>query len=145
MPSLLLIAHGSRRAASNDEVRALAAALAAQPGNGYDHVEAAFLELADPLIPDGLALLAERGATEIVAFPYFLAAGRHVAEDIPAEIAKFAHTRPDVAVRMSGHLGASPLMAGAILAVARCESGDATPAVKCRRFVDGEPVPCDCA
>ena len=142
MPSLLLIAHGSRRAASNDEVRALAAAIAAQPGCGYDHVEAAFLELADPLIPDGLHRLANRGATEIVAFPHFLAAGRHVTEDIPAEIVKFAATRPDVAVRLSGHLGASPLMAGAILAVARCEAGGTAP---CVRFVDGAPVACGCA
>ena len=77
MTSLLIIAHGSRRAASNDEVRALAAAVRTQPGQAYAHVDAAFLELAEPSIATGLAELAAKGATEIVAFPYFLAAGTH--------------------------------------------------------------------
>ncbi|MCA1979895.1 MAG: CbiX/SirB N-terminal domain-containing protein [Thiobacillus sp.] len=142
MPSLLLIAHGSRRAASNDEVRALAERIRSLPDSGYDHVEAAFLELAEPLIPAGLHALAARGATEIVAFPYFLAAGTHVASDIPEAIAEFARARPDVAVRLSGHLGASMLLPTAILSVARCESGAAAP---CRRFAGGEAVVCGCA
>lgn len=118
MPSLLLIAHGSRRAASNDEVRALADAVRAQPGQPYEHVEAAFLELAAPGIPAGLAILAARGATEIVAFPYFLAAGTHVAQDIPKAIAEFNTAHPDVKVRLTPHLGASAALPGAILSVA---------------------------
>ncbi|MDO9468848.1 MAG: CbiX/SirB N-terminal domain-containing protein [Thiobacillus sp.] len=115
MPSLLIIAHGSRRAASNDEVRALADAVRAQPGQTYDHVEAAFLELAEPGIPDGLAALAEKGATEIVAFPYFLAAGTHVAHDIPDAIAEFGARHPQVGVRLTQHLGASIALPAAIL------------------------------
>ena len=118
MPSLLIIAHGSRRAASNDEVRALADAVRAQPGQGYDHVEAAFLELAEPGIPEGLASLAQKGATEIVAFPYFLAAGTHVAQDIPEAIAEFAVSHPDVKVRVTQHLGASNTLPAAILGMA---------------------------
>lgn len=141
MPSLLIIAHGSRRAASNDEVRALADRIRAQPDCGYDQVETAFLELAEPLIPEGLARLADRGATEIVAFPYFLAAGTHVASDIPEAIAGFVQARPDVTVRLAAHLGASPALPAAILAVARCEAASS---VRCRRIVNGEAVPCDC-
>ncbi len=141
MPSLLIIAHGSRRAASNDEVRALAARLRATPGCGYAHVEAAFLELAEPLIPDGLHALAARGATEIVAFPYFLAAGTHVAQDIPEAIAEFARQRPDVTVRLSAHLGAASALPAAILSVARCET---TMPAACRHFVDGVAVACGC-
>lgn len=142
MPSLLVIAHGSRRAASNDEVRALATRIRNTPGCGYEHVEAAFLELAEPLIPDGLHALAARGAKEIVAFPYFLAAGTHVAQDIPEAIAEFAQARPDVRVRLSAHLGASRALETAILAVADCGSASIVP---CRRFVDGVAVSCDCA
>jgi sirohydrochlorin ferrochelatase len=118
MPSLLIIAHGSRRAASNDEVRALADAVRAQPGQAYDPVETAFLELAEPAIPDGLAALAARGATEIVAFAYFLAAGTHVAHDIPEAIAEFGAAHPGVQVRLTPHLGASAALPGAILSVA---------------------------
>lgn len=118
MPSLLIIAHGSRRAASNDEVRVLSEVVRAQPGQAYDHVETAFLELAEPSIPDGLSALAARGATEIVAFPYFLAAGTHVAQDIPEAIAAFAVTHPAVKVRLTPHLGASAVLPAAILNVA---------------------------
>jgi len=118
MPSLLIIAHGSRRAASNDEVRALADAVRAQPGQAYDHVEAAFLELAEPGIPEGLKALAAKGATEIVAFPYFLAAGAHVAQDIPDAIAEFSAAHPGVKVRLTRHLGASAMLPGAILGMA---------------------------
>jgi len=118
MPSLLIIAHGSRRAASNDEVRALAEVVRAQPNQAYDHVETAFLELAEPSIPDGLKALAARGATEIVAFPYFLAAGTHVAQDIPEAIAEFTAAQPAVNVRLTPHLGASAVLPAAILNVA---------------------------
>lgn len=118
MPSLLIIAHGSRRAASNDEVRALADAVRTQPGHVYDHVEAAFLELAEPGIPEGLKALADQGATEIVAFPYFLAAGTHVAQDIPEAIGEFAATHPQVTVRLTRHLGASAALPAAILGMA---------------------------
>ncbi|HWR78367.1 MAG TPA: CbiX/SirB N-terminal domain-containing protein [Thiobacillus sp.] len=118
MPSLLIIAHGSRRAASNDEVRALADAVRAQPGQAYAHIETAFLELAEPSIPDGLTALVAKGATEIVAFPYFLAAGTHVAQDIPGAIAEFTAKHPDVTVRLTQHLGASAVLPAAILNVA---------------------------
>jgi sirohydrochlorin ferrochelatase len=118
MPSLLIIAHGSRRAASNDEVRALADAVRAQPGQAYEHVEAAFLELAEPGIPEGLTDLAAKGATDIVAFPYFLAAGTHVAQDIPEAIAEFAARHPGVKVRLAQHLGASAALPAAILGMA---------------------------
>jgi sirohydrochlorin ferrochelatase len=119
MPSLLIIAHGSRRAASNDEVRALADAVRAQPGQAYDHIEAAFLELAEPGIPEGLSALAAQGATEIIAFPYFLAAGTHVAQDIPDAIAEFAAAHPDVKVRLTQHLGASAILPAAILGMSK--------------------------
>jgi sirohydrochlorin ferrochelatase len=118
MPGLLIIAHGSRRAASNDEVRALCEQVRAQRDVPYEHIETAFLELAEPDIPTGLATLARRGATEIVAFPYFLAAGTHVTDDIPQAIAAFRQTHPAVSVRLTPHLGAAAVLPSAILKVA---------------------------
>lgn len=82
MKSLLIIAHGSRRAASNDDVRQLAERISKLPSTDFDEVSAAFLELAEPSIPDDLEACIQRGATEVVVFPYFLAAGRHVVEEI---------------------------------------------------------------
>jgi sirohydrochlorin ferrochelatase len=115
---LCIIAHGSRRQASNDEVRRLGTHLAQLQPPGVEHVEVAFLELAEPSIPEGLARCAEKGAREIIVFPYFLAAGTHVAQDIPEAIAEFRRARPDVAVTLTPHLGASAALPLAILDVA---------------------------
>ena len=50
----------------------------------------AFLELAEPSIPQGLAQCLALDAEEIIVFPYFLAAGTHVADDIPEALDAFA-------------------------------------------------------
>jgi len=115
---LLIVAHGSRRQASNDEVRALGERVRELRDPGIDRVEVAFLELAEPSIPDGLARCAAEGAREIIVFPYFLAAGTHVASDIPEALAAFSEAYPDIRVRLSSHLGASPSLARTILDVA---------------------------
>lgn len=105
MRSLLLVAHGSRREASNEEVRSLADSLAEQAGEHFDHVRCAFLEIAEPSISDGIEAAVQAGASEIVVLPYFLSAGRHVAEDIPAEVAHKQAEYPGVRVRIAPYLG----------------------------------------
>lgn len=115
MRSLLIVAHGSRRAASNDEVRALTEQVAEQAGDRYQQVACAFLELAEPSIPEGLAALIDAGSTDVTVVPYFLSAGRHVVKDIPEEVAKVE--KPDgVSVRIAPYLGQSSAMAGLLLA-----------------------------
>ena len=107
---LVLVAHGSRRASSNDEVRRVAESLAQQAGpNGsgqYQMVHAAFLELAEPLIPEGVQQCIDNGMEEVVVLPYFLSAGRHVVEDIPAEVAKVNNTT-GAEIRIAPYLGAA--------------------------------------
>ncbi len=116
MKALLIVAHGSRREASNEEVRALGEAVAALPDNAFDRVGCAFLELAEPSIPDGLLQFIEAGATEITVAPYFLSAGRHVSEDIPAEVDKVKSAYPHITVRIAPYLGASAAMPALLLA-----------------------------
>lgn len=118
MKTLLLIAHGSRRAASNDEVRQLTQRLNVINPPGFSGVETAFLELAQPSIPEGLAACVAKGASEIVVFPYFLAAGTHVVNDIPEAILAFQAAHPQVKVSLTPHLGDSDLLPQAILQVA---------------------------
>ena len=105
MHALLLIAHGSRREASNTEVRELASRLERIAGDRFDCVVPAFLELAEPDIPAGVDLCVKAGATNITAVPYFLAAGRHVVSDIPAELEKAAHMHQAVTIQQSDYLG----------------------------------------
>jgi len=115
---LLIVAHGSRRQTSNDEVRALGERVRAMCDPAIDRVEVAFLELAEPSIPDGLARCVAEGAHEIIVFPYFLAAGTHVANDIPEALAAFREHHPTIQVRLASHLGATPSLARTILDVA---------------------------
>lgn len=105
MKSLLLVAHGSRRQASNDEVRQLAQRLARQAGDDYGYVDCGFLELAEPSIPDGIQRCIDAGADEVTVLPYFLSKGRHVVEDIPAEVKLKQDQYPRVAIRISAYLG----------------------------------------
>jgi sirohydrochlorin ferrochelatase len=115
MKALLLVAHGSRRTASNDEIRQLAQRLTAEPDNDFDIVKSAFLELAEPSIPDGIEACIQTGAKEVIIFPYFLSAGRHVAEDIPAEVHIKQEEYPNISIHIADYLGLAAGMPGMIL------------------------------
>jgi len=108
--SLLVVAHGSRRAASNDEVRELTERVRAAADARFAEIECAFLELADPSIPDGIERLIERGARHITVLPYFLAAGRHVSEDIPDAVAGKQAEHAEVHIEIAPYLGTSDAM-----------------------------------
>ncbi len=107
MNALLLIAHGSRRQASNDEVRELTNILAQDTKDEFSIVECAFLELADPLIPEGVSACVNKGADTVTVLPYFLSAGRHVATDIPEELEKAQALHPHVNIKTAPYLGSA--------------------------------------
>ena len=115
MKVMMLIAHGSRKAAANDEVRRLAERIAEIDGGEFDAVRAAFLELAEPDIQQGVNDCVALGASEIVAVPYFLASGRHVSNDIPSELACARAGHPQVSIRLSQYLGQNEAMADLVL------------------------------
>jgi len=110
MKALLLIAHGSRRQQSNDEVVLLSEKLKINCDNQYEIIHAGFLELADVLIPDGIKKCVDDGATSIVVLPYFLNSGRHVIEDIPRIVDEVRPLYPQTEIKLAPHLGASEMM-----------------------------------
>lgn len=110
MKALLLIAHGSRRQQSNDEVVCIADKLKAHCAGEFDIVHSGFLELADVLIPDGIKRCVDDGASSIIVLPYFLNSGRHVVEDVPGIVEETRPLYPDVEIKIAPHLGASELM-----------------------------------
>ncbi len=122
MQALILIAHGSRREASNQEVRDLAERLAQLAGERLDLVVPAFLELSEPDIPAAVDRCIEAGATCIRTVPYFLSAGRHVATDIPDELTKVRRRHPDVDIHQSDYLGKHAAIPGILLALALDEA-----------------------
>jgi sirohydrochlorin ferrochelatase len=118
MKSLLLVAHGSRREASNEEVRELARRLASRAQPAFSEVSAAFLELAEPSIPDGIVRAVDHGADQVVVLPYFLSAGRHVVTDIPEEVQKAQSARPDADIRTVPYLGSAETVLDVLLDLA---------------------------
>ena len=115
MHILLLIAHGSRREASNEEVREVAKKLEAISNNRFDQVIPAFLELAEPSILAGVDLCCQAGASNVTVVPYFLSAGRHVAEDIPADLEKAAEQHPELGIHLRQHIGGHEEMPALLL------------------------------
>jgi len=118
MRVLILVAHGSRREASNQEIRELTAALAVKAGDRFERVSCAFLELAEPSIPDAIEQALADGAGEIVVLPYFLSAGRHVAEDIPGLVEGKRREHPDAQIRLAPYLGEAPGVVDLLLTIA---------------------------
>jgi len=115
MHALLLIAHGSRREASNEDVRRLAEQIRQLDKDTFDVVVPAFLELADPDIGAGVDRCVAAGATLITVMPYFLSPGRHVAEDIPEELEYAQNRYPGVRFYLREHVGGLDLMAKMVL------------------------------
>jgi sirohydrochlorin ferrochelatase len=107
--SLLIVAHGSRKKVSNIEIHQLANNIAMRT-NTFKVVEACFLEIAEPSIPQGIELCAKKGVNEIVIMPYFLAAGRHVMEDIPSIVNNEKEKYPNINIKSLPYLGSSPVI-----------------------------------
>ena len=110
MKALVLVAHGSRRLASNQEVITLSKVIAEQMKEEYPIIEAGFLELAEPLIPDAINCCVNQGASDVCIVPYFLSAGRNVQEDVPAEVDKARAMNSEIPMEILPHIGASDLM-----------------------------------
>ena len=118
MKALLLVAHGSRRQQSNDEVDKIAETLKAHCSEEYQIIYSSFLELAEILIPDGIKKCVDDGASSIVVLPYFLNSGRHVIKDVPGIVHAEKEKYHEVEFRISQHLGASELMLDCLVSTA---------------------------
>ena len=102
MKGTLLLAHGSRRA----ETEQTMLSIVRQGRELVDgEVEAAFLQFSDTDLETGLNTLVSRGVTDIAIVPYFLFAGVHILEDIPAELAEYQEHHPGITLRFGTTLG----------------------------------------
>ena len=111
---ILLVDHGSRRAASNALLGEVAERIAAKLPEGT-LIEPAHMELASPTIAEAFDQLVARGASEVVVVPYFLSPGRHATEDVPRLAAEAAARHPEVAHRVAPPLGPHDLLEQLVL------------------------------
>lgn len=106
--AVIVIAHGSRRQAANEDARWIAARLA--ECSDYTPIEVAYLELAAPDIRTAAHTCVTHGAERVLLLPYFLSAGRHVVEDLRNVCTELSQTYPGVAFELCPPLGLHPLM-----------------------------------
>lgn len=116
--ALLVMVHGSPRPSSNGSMFQVVEQVKAT--NAFDLVQVGFMELNEPPIPDAIDLLVEQGATNVVAVPYFLHAGTHVADDLPTLLEEAQEKYPHVEFSMGDYLGHDPLLMD-VLAQRVCE------------------------
>ena len=107
--ALLIIAHGSRKKISNIEIHQLANNILLK-SNKFVMVQACFLEIAEPSISKGIELCVKNNVDEILIMPYFLAAGRHVIEDIPVIIENERKRYPNISLKTLPYLGSNPVI-----------------------------------
>lgn len=112
--AILLIAHGSRVEAANADLQKLAGMIAERRPEAI--VEYAYLELAEPSIPEGLEACVARGAEEVRMMPWFLSAGSHVTRDLEADRLQFLKNHPSIQCSLCPPLGLHPLMIELVLA-----------------------------
>lgn len=105
MDALIIIAHGSKMESSNKEIINLVDNIREKQKEKNILVLEGFLELSEPSIFHALNKAVLDGAKTIKIFPYFLAEGKHVKEDIPNEIKKFKKKYPEIEFIILPHLG----------------------------------------
>ncbi|MEM9185551.1 MAG: CbiX/SirB N-terminal domain-containing protein [Planctomycetota bacterium] len=107
---IIVVDHGSRRQQSNELLNDVVAMF--RRVSGFDLVEPAHMELAEPSIATAFARSAARGAELVVVFPYFLSPGRHWNADIPHLAAEAAAQHAGVKHLVTQPLGLHDAMAG---------------------------------
>lgn len=123
MKALVIVAHGSRREASNEEVRQFSKQVFASLKDEYPLMNTGFLELADPLIPESIIACIEKGATVVKVLPYFLSAGRHVQEDVPVEVEKVRVLYPHVDIEILSYVGGLQSLSSLVTDYVKSASG----------------------
>lgn len=105
---VLLIGHGSREPAGNDEFRRFCDA--ARPHLGPERVEPCFVELATPLVPESLDRCVALGARRVIALPVILLAAGHVKVELPHALDEARTRHPGVEFLYGRPLGLDPLV-----------------------------------
>ncbi len=114
--AVVVAAHGSRAEGANAAHRDVVEALAATVSHP---VTPAFLELAQPSIPDAIDAAAASGAPRVLVLPYFLHPGRHLSDDLPAIVDEASRRHPGTAIELLGSFGSEPGLLEVLVAQVR--------------------------
>ena len=137
MKGILIVDHGSVRAEANDMMECMANLL--QTMTGPDVVVSfAHMDLAEPDIAAGFADCVNRGADDVIVFPYMLSPGRHSTTDIPRMVAAAATSFPHVTFSVTPAFGVHEKLGELILERAGIEPINAFVGAEADRCWDPE-------
>ncbi|OEY67384.1 sirohydrochlorin chelatase [Marinobacter sp. X15-166B] len=117
MPSrsqVILLAHGSRDRRWCDTIECLSA----QTLNAIPGAAVAYMELSTPSLEQVVTDAAAAGCEHVIVLPLFLAAGRHLRVDVPAQIASL-QAQLNLRIELLPAVGENPVLGDAICEVAR--------------------------
>jgi sirohydrochlorin cobaltochelatase len=105
MPSplhgVILLGHGSREPGTENEIRELCVQMAAKsPDHRFAH---AFLNQ-EPKLAAAVDELLAAGCAGIRVLPLLVFTGRHMIEDVPAEVARLRALHPTITIDLESHL-----------------------------------------
>ena len=103
---LILLAHGS----NNPDWQSPFEELAGELATSSEHfvIRSAYLQLAPPSLPDAIQQMAADGICQINILPMFMAAGNHIKEDIPQEVAIVQDEHPELEIEILPPIGSHP-------------------------------------
>lgn len=110
--ALLIMAHGSPDPAANQPIQAIAERI--RHDGRYGAVAVSFLDLNQPSIPAAIGGLVAQGIRRIVAVPFFLQLGGHVARDLPAIVDAARLRHGAASILLAEHLAYDRLLLSVI-------------------------------
>jgi len=119
--ALLVMVHGSPRPVANGDMFRVVEEVKAR--NVFHSVQVGFMECNEPTIPDAIDACAALGAERVVAVPYFLHTGTHVADDLPTLLEEAQERHPHIGFQMGRYIGPSPLLTDILAARAQAAKG----------------------
>ena len=106
MKALIILAHGSRREESNEEIKNLTVHIRELIKKKFEIVDYAFLEVAKPSLINAIEnIMSNNNISEITIFPYFLNSGIHIKIDIPNIVRKSQKIYPKCNFKLSAPIG----------------------------------------
>lgn len=110
---LILIAHGSRVAKAAEEMQALVEKV--QKNLPAYSVKEAYMEIQSPGLLDTIESFINDGVQEIDILPLFFFEGRHMRDDIPAQVKECQQKYSDCQIKLLPYIGSSDFFAGALI------------------------------
>jgi len=106
MKSLIIVAHGSKKKSSNDEVIEIVKNIK-KSNTDYSNIEESFLEFETPSLEESVHKCIESKSNQIFIYPYFLNSGKHVTLDIPTIVDEFKTKFQKTSFTILPHFGKS--------------------------------------